>query len=119
MPRGGRKMKGGAEGNPVTINGQSYTISSEDKEDKTVICVSVDKPKAEDQSGEVNNQSVELSKKAAELEGEGELEGENQPAEGGKRRRRRNTAKKGGKSAKKGGKLGGTRKRRGRKGGKK
>ena len=39
--------------------------------------------------------------------------------EGGKRRRRRNTAKKGGKSAKKGGKLRGTRKRRGRKGGKK
>ena len=122
MPRGGRKMKGGAEGNPVTINGQSYTISSEDKEGKTVICVSVDKPKATEEpaEGEEETDAVVVVK-PTDAEGERETDAEVvvNKSPGGKRRRGGKTAKKGGKSAKKGGKTGGTRKRGGRKGGKK
>mgnify|MGYP006983834427 CR=1 FL=1 len=114
MPRVGRKMKGGAE-DTVTIGEQQYKISSEDKGDETVICVSVGKPKApKEETQEVNSAAAatlnDVNTAEAEVDG--------QEVDGGKRRRRRNTAKKGGKSAKKGGKTGGTRKRGGRKGGK-
>ena len=97
MPRVGRKMKGG-ETNEVTIGTQKYNISSEEVDGQTKICVSVPKPEVEE-GNEDENQA--------------------DPSEGGKRRRGGKTAKKGGKSAKKGGKTGGTRKRGGRKGGKK
>ena len=116
MPRRGLKMKGG-ETNEVTIGTQKYNISSEEVDGQTKICVSVPKPKA----------AAEESDKVETPSGEtppGEtLPGETLPAvidsDGGKRRRGGKTAKKGGKSAKKGGKTGGTRKRGGRKGGKK
>tara|TARA_B110000967_G_C18865441_1_gene552447 strand:+ start:765 stop:1103 length:339 start_codon:yes stop_codon:yes gene_type:complete len=112
MPRVGRKMKGG-ENSTFTIGTQEYKISSEEINGETKVCVSVPKPEPAPDAADAE---------AANEEAENE-EAENKVAvdqiDGGKRRRRRNTAKKGGKSAKKGGKLRGTRKRRGRKGGKK
>lgn len=150
MPRGGRKMKGGADGK-VNIGGQEYEISTKDENGRTEVCVSVPKPKAEaaqeapaEQAAEQENPFVNLKecdKEGAECE-PGEIDAWNKAVEdtsdelkkkffpertvstvtteeGGKRRRGSKTAKKGRKSAKKGGKTGGTRKRGGRKGGKK
>lgn len=147
MPRGGRKMKGGAAPT-VNIGGQDYEISTKDENGRTEVCVSVLKPEAEapaetpaDGQDEVD---VFANLKQCDLDNAdcnaADLEAWNKAVEeasenlkkqvfpertvstvpkGGKRRRGGKTAKKGGKSAKKGGKTGGTRKRGGRKGGKK
>lgn len=105
MPRVGRKMKGG-EDSTFTIGTQEYKISSEEINGETKVCVSVPKPEPAPDAADADAENADEKVAVDQIDG-------------GKRRRRRNTAKKGGKSAKKGGKLRGTRKRRGRKGGKK
>ena len=124
MPRGGRKMKGG---DPTPVDLTKYNITEETTEDgQTKICVSVPKPEppAVNEIQEGNNETNPSAPAVNEIqEGNDEttptVEKDSKDPKGGKRRRGGKTAKKGGKSAKKGGKTGGTRKRGGRKGGKK